>query len=116
MLPEVGEIKQGTVARVYRNYAIMIFTEGYSGLLHISEASNKYIRNFPRYIKIGSIYSVKIIEVDQEKKTVKVSLKQVDSSSKAKLNKGNLIPEEEIDFSALKEKLPGWIKQKEGQK
>ena len=39
-LPSVGDVIQGTVVRVYHNYAIMLFDGGFTGLLHSSELSH----------------------------------------------------------------------------
>ncbi|MBP5091453.1 MAG: S1 RNA-binding domain-containing protein [Bacilli bacterium] len=108
-LPNVGDVVQGTVVRVYRNYAIMLFDAGYTGLLHISELSHKFIRSFSGYCKAGNIYTVNVIEVDEEKGAVKVSLKQMSSQDRKKALQPSPIDSEQVDFAALESKLPNWV-------
>ena len=109
-LPKVGDVASGTVVRVYSSYAILLFDEGWTGLLHISELSSKYIRSFTSYVSIGTIYNVKVTEVNEQTGSVRVSLKQMASADKWKVFRHKKIDSEEIDFQALKEKLPDWIK------
>ena len=111
MLPNVGDIIVGVVARVYRNYAIMVFEEEYTGLLHISELSNRFIRSFTGYCKVGNVYTVKVIAVDEERMNVKVSLKQMSNLERRQSLKGELVGESKVDASLLLEKLPSWIDQ-----
>ena len=109
MLPKVGDIVVGVVARVYHNYAIMLFEDEYTGLLHISELSNRFIRSFTGYCKVGNVYTVKVVAVDEEKMNVKVSLKQMNNFERRQTLKGETIPQEKVDFAKLQEKLPAWI-------
>ena len=109
-LPKVGDVASGTVVRVYSSYAILLFDEGWTGLLHISELSSKYIRSFTSYVSIGTIYNVKVTEVNEQTGSVRVSLKQMASADKWKVFRHKKIDSEEIDFQALKERLPDWIK------
>ena len=109
-LPKVNDVVQGTVVRVYHNYAIMLFDAGYTGLLHISELYHKFIRNFAGYCKAGNIYTVKVIEVDEEKTSVKVSLKQMSSQDRKKALQPCEIDSAQVDFEALESKLPDWVK------
>jgi S1 RNA binding domain protein len=74
---QVGDILEGTVVRVYPKYAIMLFDNGETGLLHISELSNSFVRNFTGYVQVGNIYKVKVIAYDEAKSFMKVSLKRV---------------------------------------
>lgn len=106
---KIGDILEGTVVKVYPRYAILLFDGNETGLLHISEVSNHYIHSFPDLVKVGNIYKVKVIALDEESGSMKVSLKQLThaerrgSITKRKIEEGN------ISFSGLKEKLPEWI-------
>lgn len=110
-LPKVGECAVGTVVAVYSSYAILLFDEGWTGLLHISEVSSNYIRSFTSFITIGSIYNVKVIDVNEENGSVRVSLKQMTPSERHSTFRHKKIEESEIDFAALEEARPGWIKE-----
>ena len=63
----IGDILEGTIVRVYPKYAIMLFDGGETGLLHISELSNSFVRNFTGYVQVGNIYKVKVIAYDESK-------------------------------------------------
>ena len=108
-LPKVGETYIGTVVSVYTSYAIMLFDEGWTGLLHISEVSTSYIRSFASYITIGSIYNVKVIAVDENSGQVRVSLKQMINSERRKSFRHCPVDSEDIDFAPLAKMLPLWI-------
>lgn len=107
--PEIGKIYEGTVARVYPNYAILIFEEGFTGLLHISELSDKFIRNFPALVQVGKIYSVKVYEIDETGNNAKVSVKRITPEERKNYEKYVKIDPSTIDFTKLKENLPNWI-------
>ena len=110
-LPKIGDVIQVVVCRVCHSYAIMLFDEGYTGLLHISELSHKFIRSFSGYCKVGNIYTVKVIDVDEEKGSVRVSLKQMTANDRRKTLKPEPIDESKIDFTALQERLSNWIQE-----
>lgn len=110
-LPRLGEVAVGTVVKVYPTYAIMLFDGGWTGLLHISELSHSFIRSFTSFVTIGTIYSVKVVDVDENSGKVHVSLKQMSASERKHSFSHSVIPEEEISFDALRDRLPLWIEQ-----
>lgn len=113
--PKVGEITQGVVVEVHHDYAIMLFDEGYTGLLHVSEAAHSYVRNFLAYCRVGNIYGVKVIGVDEETGRVKVSVKQLASAERRQLQKSREVDPAMIDFTALGDKLSLWLeKERQG--
>ena len=107
--PNVGDVATGTVIRVYPTYAILLFDDGWTGLLHISELSHNFIHNFTSFVTAGSIYSVKVIAISEDRSNIRVSLKAMTPQDKRKTFKHKRIQEEEIDFSALEAQLPLWI-------
>ena len=109
--PSVGDVATGTVIKVYPTYAILYFDDGWTGLLHISELSHNFIHNFTSFVTAGSLYSVKVIAVSEDASNIRVSLKAMTPNDKKKTFRHKRINEEEIDFSALEEKLPLWIAQ-----
>ena len=109
-LPKIGDIVEGVVVKVYPCYAIMLFDEGWTGLLHISELSNSFIHNFSGYVSVGNIYTVKVIAVNKESDNIRVSLKQMSPSDRRKAFRKKRISPLEVNFSALEERLPEWVK------
>lgn len=108
---KVGDIIEGTVVRVYPRYAILLFNEGRTGLLHISELSNNFIRNFTAFVQVGNIYKVKVIEEEKEQNFLKVSLKQMTPQERHHQLTRIPIDESRISFEELAKKLPSWIKE-----
>lgn len=108
---KVGDIVEGTVVRVYPKYAILLFDNGRTGLLHISEISNSYIRNFTAFVQVGNIYKTKVVETNEKEGFVKVSLKQMSYNEKRKPLKRVPVDPKNISFDALEAKLPSWIKE-----
>ena len=116
---EIGEIIEGTIVNIRDFGAIMIFGDGKKGLLHISEVANVYIRNIYKYLKIGKTYQVKIIGIEEDG-FLKLSMSKISEEEKDEYHKNGIkkvkIDPEFIDYSALKEKLPEWIKKEKGDK
>lgn len=109
MEEKVGDILVGTVIRLYPKYAILLFESGRTGLLHISELSNSYVRNFTALVQVGNIYKVKVIAINEENGSMRVSVKQLSEEERHKNLQGNVEEETRVSFDALKENLPNWI-------
>ena len=55
----------------------MLFRSGvkHDGLVHISEMSDKFIRNPSEVVSVGDVIKVKVIKIDQERQKVGLSMK-----------------------------------------
>lgn len=80
----------------------------YSGLIHISEITGGYIRNINKYIKKGQIVTVRVLDVIEDKKQLKLSMKGM-RERKIK-RKQNYLEESKDGFKPLKDNLPEWMK------
>ena len=47
----------------------------HDGLVHISEMSDKYIKNPSEVVSVGDIVKVKVINIDKERQKVALSMK-----------------------------------------
>ncbi len=93
-------------------YGFFVNTEdGYSGLVHISEVSSDYVRNVKDYVREGELIKAKVLDVDTEKRQLKLSVKDFDYRVTRK--KKNRIIETSLGFSSLEKMLPIWINEKE---
>ena len=110
---KIGDIIEGTITSIRDFGAIMIFNDGKKGLLHISEVANTFIRNIKRYLKIGKTYQVKIIGIEDDG-FLKLSMSKITPEEKASFRSSGVkkvkVDPQFIDFEALKEKIPDWIK------
>ena len=79
---------------------------GYTGLIHISEITGKYIGNIDKYFSIGNIVEAVITDIDEDKKQLSLSTKGIIPN----LDKGNNLEEDNLGFLNLKNMLPKWIK------
>lgn len=107
---EDGKIVKGCVTGI-ENYGIFVsLDEYYSGLIHISEISNGFVKNVNDYVNIGETIKVKILEVDEENCHLKLSIK--DFNYRMGNRKRNKIVETGTGFYLLKENLDKWIEEK----
>ena len=70
-----GMILPGTVRNVIDFGAFVDIGVKYDGLVHISEMSDKYIKNPSELVSVGDIVKVKVIKIDMERKKVGLSMK-----------------------------------------
>lgn len=64
--PEVGKIYAGKVKRIMPFGAFVEILPGQEGLVHVSELSDKYVKNVEDEVKIGDEVLVKLIEIDEQ--------------------------------------------------
>lgn len=104
-----GKIVIGTVTCIENYGAFLSFDEYYTGLIHISEISNGYIRDIHDYINVGDTIYVKILDIDEEEAHLKLSIKNINYKYNRKYK--NRIKETPKGFSTLEKKLPYWIEE-----
>ena len=104
---KIGDIVRCEVSGV-ADYGVFVKLEnGYNGLVHISEISEKFVSNVERLYIIGDIIEAKVMEIDEEKKQIKLSIKANKGRRKKKY-----IEEKGEGFKPLKENLEKWIEEK----
>ena len=74
---QVGQLVIGKVYNVKPYALFMNFEDGVTGLLHISEISDSFVRDIEKYGSIGDEIKVKILSIDKENGFLRVSYKQV---------------------------------------
>ena len=108
---QVGQLVIGKVYNVKPYALFMSFEDGVTGLLHISEISDSFVRDIEKYGSVGDEIKVKILSIDKDNGFLRVSYKQVPQeemySSHVNQRKTPIITEDE--FLPLKDKLDGWI-------
>lgn len=72
---EVGSIVQGKVTGVTKFGAFVEVAPQKTGLVHISEISNEFVKNVSDYFTEGQIINVKILSINQDGK-MELSAKQ----------------------------------------
>lgn len=70
-----GQILTGTVRNVIDFGAFVDVGVKHDGLVHISEMSDKFVKNPSDVVSVGDIVKVKVIDIDMERQKVKLSMK-----------------------------------------
>lgn len=73
-VPVVGEVYDGKVASIMPYGGFVDLAPGVSGLLHVSEISDEFIKDVRKFINEGDIIKVKIVGIDNQGK-IKLSMK-----------------------------------------
>lgn len=72
---EVGSIVEGTVTGITHFGAFVELSNGQTGLVHISEVANTYVKDINEYLKKQDKVKVKVLSVDSGGK-IGLSIKQ----------------------------------------
>ena len=78
---EIGKVYNGTIKRIEKFGAFVEIIKGTDGLVHVSELSDKYIKNVADEFSVGDKLEVKVTEVD-DRGRVNLSRKAVLNSKK----------------------------------
>ena len=70
-----GMILTGTVRNVIDFGAFVDIGVKHDGLVHISEMSEKFVKNPSDIVSVGDIVKVKVIGIDNDRQKVKLSMK-----------------------------------------
>ncbi|MBP3765918.1 MAG: S1 RNA-binding domain-containing protein [Bacilli bacterium] len=102
-----GDIIKGVVSGLTDYGIFMKIDNNYSGLIHISSISDKFVKNPGSYVKIGEIINAEILEIDKKNFKMKLSIKNIRYKDKYFVDRR--IIETEHGFATLKTNLPIWI-------
>jgi len=72
---EVGLVVPGTVTGITHFGAFVELPDGKTGLVHISEVANTYVKNINEFLKVSDSVNVKVISIDKDGK-IGLSIKQ----------------------------------------
>ena len=72
-----GMVLNGTVRNVIDFGAFIDIGVNHDGLVHISELSDKYVKNPRDIVSVGDIVKVKVLSIDLEKQKVALTMKGI---------------------------------------
>ena len=113
MTYHVGQVLEGKVTGIQTYGAFVYIDENTSGLIHISEISDGFVRDVEHFLKVGDVVKVKVLEIDETGHQMRLSMKALKANlrkSRPRL-KGYLPAKPKLGFSSLKEKLDQWIRE-----
>ncbi|SDJ82794.1 polyribonucleotide nucleotidyltransferase [Alkalibacterium thalassium] len=61
---EIGKVYTGTIKRIEKFGAFVEIIKGTDGLVHVSELSDKYIKDVAKEFSVGDVLDVKVTEID----------------------------------------------------
>lgn len=106
-----NDIVEGLVTGI-EDYGIFVgLDEYYSGLIHISEISDGYVKNIGDFVNIGDTIKAKVIESSDDNYHVKLSIKDLKYHLEKKSRKK--IIETGSGFKILSDNLNKWINEYE---
>jgi small subunit ribosomal protein S1 len=73
-----GDVLGGTVTKVVAFGAFVEILPGVEGLVHISELADHHVESPSEVVEPGSTLDVKILEIDEERRRLSLSIKQVE--------------------------------------
>jgi small subunit ribosomal protein S1 len=71
---KVGEVRKGRVSSIVQ-FGAFVDLGGMDGLIHVSELSWKHVENPADVVKVGDEVEVKVLEIDNERERISLSLK-----------------------------------------
>lgn len=104
-----GNIIKVSVTGITKYGIFVKADDDYSGLIHISEVSDKYVKDTSRFAKDSETIYAEILDVDGSSKHLKLSIKNIDYRGKGSRKKK--IIETKHGFKTLEYKLPIWIEE-----
>ena len=105
-----GKIVKGVVSGIENYGAFVKLDEYYSGLIHISEISNGFVRDINDYVYGGDTIYVEILNINEDLSQMKLSIKNIAYKQGSKSKKRKIV-ETNTGFATLERKLPQWIEE-----
>lgn len=63
MKPEIGQIYEGKITSITNFGAFVSLPEGPDGMVHISEVSDRFVKNIQDVCQVGDVVKVKVISI-----------------------------------------------------
>ncbi len=96
MALEIGEVVEGKVTGLTKFGAFIQLPEDRSGMVHISEVSNQFVKEISDYLEKGQTVNVKILSIDDSGK-IGLSIKQAGVELQPKTESSSDRPREQRD-------------------
>jgi small subunit ribosomal protein S1 len=90
-----GDVLEGSVTKVVAFGAFVEILPGVEGLVHISELADHHVENPNEVVEPGSTLNVKILEIDEERRRLSLSIKRVEGQNMPMQDLGEQIAEAE---------------------
>lgn len=112
-----GDIIDVKITGIQPYGAFASLPDNSTGLIHISEISDKFVKSIDSFVKVGEFIKVKVIDFDEETNHARLSLKAIDSRYRRRnkrvyyKNPRRLTVETPNGFAPLALAMEDWLKQ-----
>jgi small subunit ribosomal protein S1 len=90
-----GDVLEGQVTKVVAFGAFVEILPGVEGLVHISELADHHVENPSEVVEPGTTLNVKILEIDEERRRLSLSIKRVEGQNMPMQGLGSQLAEAE---------------------
>ncbi|MCH3960935.1 MAG: CvfD/Ygs/GSP13 family RNA-binding post-transcriptional regulator [Solobacterium sp.] len=117
---QIGQIVEGKITGIQPYGAFVSLDKHTSGLIHISEISDGFIRDINSFVKVGDTVKAKIIDFDNTTNQARLSIKALNHSrvrnrrKQTPLIKASL-PSMKIGFQSIASHMDQWIADAKGE-
>ena len=105
MIYKPGQIVEGKITGIQPYGAFVALEHHVSGLIHISEISDGYVKDISKFVSVGDVVKLKVLECDDKSSHVKLSLKALQKAHTR--NRRNM----KMGFQTIANAMSEWIKE-----
>ncbi|HZG60931.1 MAG TPA: S1 domain-containing RNA-binding protein [Anoxybacillus sp.] len=110
MSMEVGSKLQGKVTGITKFGAFVELPEGSTGLVHISEVADNYVKDINDHLKVGDVVEVKVINVEKDGK-IGLSIKKAKEQASAQRSRNKA--SDRSSKESFEQKISRFLKESE---
>ena len=109
---KVGMTVYGKITGIKPYGAFVKFDDGVTGLIHISEISNGFVKSIDNFMNIDDYVMVKVIDIDRIHKQLRLSFKALSQNTRRYTKRAKFLgmPESIKGFGTIRDKMPNWVK------
>lgn len=109
---KTGMTVYGRITGIKPYGAFVRFEDGVTGLIHISEISNGFVKHIDHFMNINDYVMCKVIDIDFEHKQLRLSFKALSQNKRRYIKKVKFdgMPDSIKGFDTLKTMMPKWLK------
>ncbi len=101
-----GDVLEGTVTKVVAFGAFVEILPGVEGLVHISELADHHVENPSEVVEPGAKLNVKILEIDEDRRRLSLSIKRVEGQNMPMQGLGEQIAQASGEAAVADESAP----------
>ncbi len=106
----IGQIVEGVVTGIQAYGAFVQIDAETTGLIHISELSDGFVKDINLFVKVKDVVKVKVLEVDEKTHQLRLSYKALHETPRRSRPKPfKEAQRDSLGFSTLAQALPMWI-------